>query len=90
MKTCSYIQKNFDGSIPLGWLELSSGSLQVILCIIHPGWLELPLARTVFHGSKPVPAIEVLLYMQLSLKIGDKVVLGNSNVYQQHNPVTEK
>ena len=34
----------------------------VILCIIHPRWLELPLARTIFHGPKPVPAIEVSLY----------------------------
>ena len=32
------------------------------LCQIHPGWLELPLARTIFHGPKPVRAIEVLLY----------------------------
>ena len=29
----------------LGWLELSSWSLQIISCIIHPGWLELPLAK---------------------------------------------
>ena len=35
----------------------------VILCIIHPRWLELPLARTIFHGPKPVPAIEVSLYI---------------------------
>ena len=28
--------------------------------IIHPGWLELPLAITIFHGPKPVIAIEVL------------------------------
>ena len=34
---------------------------QVILCIIHSGWLELPLARTIFHSPKPVRAIEVLL-----------------------------
>ena len=33
------------------------------LCIIHPGWLELPLARTFFVGPKPVGAIEVLLYL---------------------------
>ena len=44
-----------------GWLELSLWSLQVILCIIQPGWLEQPLARTIFHGPKPVRAIEVLL-----------------------------
>ena len=25
-------------------------------------WLEPPLARTIFHGPKPVRAIEVLLY----------------------------
>ena len=29
---------------------------------MHPGWLELSLARTIFHGPKPVQAIEVLLY----------------------------
>ena len=40
--------------IHLGWLELSSQFIQVILCITHPGWLELPLARTIFHGPKPV------------------------------------
>ena len=22
--------------------------------LFHPGWLELPLARTIFHGPKPV------------------------------------
>ena len=33
----------------------------IILFISHPGWLELPLARTIFHGPKPVRAIEVLL-----------------------------
>ena len=32
------------------------------LCIIHPGWLELPLSRAIFHGSRPVRGIEVLLY----------------------------
>ena len=49
--------------IHLGWLELSSWSQRVILCIINPGCLELPLAGTIFHGSKPVWAIEVLLYI---------------------------
>ena len=29
-------------------IELSSWSLQVNLCISHPGWLELPLARFFF------------------------------------------
>ena len=33
-----------------------------ILGIIHPRWVELPLARTNFHGPKPVRAIEILLY----------------------------
>ena len=33
--------------------------------ISHPRWLELPLARLIFHGPKPVQAIEVLLYIQL-------------------------
>ena len=28
---------------------------------IHPGWLELPLAITIFHGPKAVQTIEVLL-----------------------------
>ena len=31
--------------------------------VFHPGWLELPLARTIFHCSKPVWVIEVLLYI---------------------------
>ena len=30
---------------------------------IHPGLVELPLARINFHGPKPVPAIKVLLYI---------------------------
>ena len=34
--------------------------LHIILCIIHPGWLELPVARTLFHGPKPVRVIELL------------------------------
>ena len=43
--------------------ELSLWFLQyAIECIVHPGWLELPLARTIFYGPKPVRAIEVLLY----------------------------
>ena len=29
---------------------------------INPGWLELPLAGTYFHGSRPVGATEVPLY----------------------------
>ena len=29
---------------------------------IRPGWLELPLAKYIFHGPKPVLAIEVLLF----------------------------
>ena len=49
----------------MGLLELSLRSLQVILCIIHHVWLELPLTRTIFYGPKPVPAIEVLLYLTL-------------------------
>ena len=28
----------------------------------YPGWLELPLTGTNFHGPKPVRATEVLLY----------------------------
>ena len=44
--------------IHLGWLELSSWSLHVILGKIHPRWVELPLARINFHGPKPVWAIE--------------------------------
>ena len=54
---------NFNGSNSDGpaWLEQSLWSLQVSLCIINPGWLELPLARTTVHGPKPVPAIEVLV-----------------------------
>ena len=48
-----------------GWLELLLWSLHVILCIIHPGWLELPLARTAFHGPKPVQtSLAVILYRE--------------------------
>ena len=32
----------------LGWIELSTWSLHVILCITHPVCLELPLSRTSF------------------------------------------
>ena len=49
--------------IHLGCLVLSSWSLYVILCQNQHGKLELPLARTIFHGPKPVQAIEVLLYL---------------------------
>ena len=30
--------------------------------LIIPGWLELPMARTIFYSPRPVRAIEVLLY----------------------------
>ena len=30
--------------------------------IINTHWLKLPLSRTYFHGSKGVPAIEVIPY----------------------------
>ena len=33
---------------------------------IHPEWLELPLARTKFHGPKHVQAIEVPLSIQIN------------------------
>ena len=33
----------------------------------NPGWLELPLTGTNFHGSKHVRATEVLLYYLTSL-----------------------
>ena len=46
-------------------LKLSLRSLLVISCIIHLGWLELPLARTIFHGPKLVRAIEVLMYFKI-------------------------
>ena len=46
LKHCSLIH--------LGGLEPSVWSLPGILCIIHRGWLELPLARTIVHGPKPV------------------------------------
>ena len=49
--------------IRLGWLGLSLWSLQVILCIIHSEWLELPLAWTIFHGLKTVRVIEVVMYV---------------------------
>ena len=47
--------------IHMGLQELSSWSLKVILRVIHPGWLEPPLARTRFNGTKPFRAIKVLL-----------------------------
>ena len=40
-----------------------------LVCIIHPGWLELPLARTIFHGPKPVRVVDVLLYKCLDRRI---------------------
>ena len=36
--------------------------IQLINIEIYPGWLELPLTGTNFHGTKLVRAIEVLLY----------------------------
>ena len=48
----------------LGWIMPKTTcreSLQVVLGIIHPRWLELPLARTIVHCPKPVRATEVLL-----------------------------
>ena len=42
---------------------MSGPYIRVKLYIIQPGWLELPLARTSFHGAKPVPAIGVILYI---------------------------
>ena len=50
----STVELKWLGLIHLGWLELSSWSLKVILCIITPGWLELPLARTNLTGPNPV------------------------------------
>ena len=35
---------------------------QFINTEIYPGWLELPLSGTNFHGPKPVRATEVLLH----------------------------
>ena len=36
--------------------------VQFINIETYPGWLELPLTRTNFHGPKPVRATEALLY----------------------------
>ena len=77
---CTYSVKN---RVELQWLqlwwlihlvmlELPLWSLHVILCIVHPGWLKLPLARTIFHGSKPVRDIEVLLYVILNSRTPDQ------------------
>ena len=63
--------------IHLGWLELSLWSLQVILSIIHPWWLELPLARTILYGPKPVRAIEVLPYLTLLNNVGKNFAADN-------------
>ena len=35
----------------------------------NPQWVELPLSRTYFHGSKGVRAIEVLLYLKIINRI---------------------
>ena len=37
--------------------------------MIYLHWLELPMARTIFHGPKGVRAIEVRLYLSLKHKI---------------------
>ena len=34
----------------------------------NPGWLELPLIRTNFHGSQPFRVIEALLYV-MSMRV---------------------
>ena len=39
-----------------------------MLGIIHLRSVELPLARTTFHGPQPVQAIEVLLYISCYCK----------------------
>ena len=44
-----------------GLARATSWSLHAILFIIFTGWLDLPFARTVLHGPKPVRAIEVRL-----------------------------
>ena len=33
--------------------------------MINPQWLELPMSRTNFHGSKDIRAIEVRLYFKV-------------------------
>ena len=38
-----------------------------ILCQIHSGWLELPLAKTIFHDPKPFRAIELYRICILTL-----------------------
>ena len=51
---------------------------ELAICASRPGaminlyWLELHMARTIFHGPKDVRAIEVRLYMLT------KITLGNS------------
>ena len=46
---------------------------------INPGWLELPLTGTNFHGPKPVQAAEVQLYFILYY-IGIVHVFSCSNI----------
>ena len=46
---------------------LAKTMIIMVLCIIHPGWLELPLARTIFHGPKSVWAIGVIVYTTLKM-----------------------
>ena len=57
----NYLRTSMVQTLMAHFPGLASWSQQVILCKIHPGWLELPLAITIFHGPKPVLAIEVLL-----------------------------
>ena len=54
--------------------------------MINTHWLELPLSRTYFYGSKGVRAIEVLLYVYLVTGIFfflTKYLL--NQVFDQHN-----
>ena len=53
-----------------------------ILCVFNPGWLELPLANTIFHGPKPVRAIEV----QLSLYAKYQSVSSADKLCNQFGP----
>ena len=45
--------------------EATYTDVQFINIETHPGWLELPLTETNFHGPKSVRATEVLMYLLL-------------------------
>ena len=50
--------ENYDHRSPIDGTRIPRSQVYIET---NPGWLELPLTRTNFHGTKPVPATEVPL-----------------------------